>query len=79
MHTAATATALPAEAEATLTVNKAAAQVTFPAASPVTYGTLLADVPLTGGSTEGSFAWKDGTVMPGVSNAGYTLVFTPPK
>lgn len=79
INTAATATALPAEAEATLTVNKAAAQVTFPAASPVTYGTLLADVPLTGGSTEGSFAWKDGTVMPGVSNAGYTLVFTPPS
>ena len=62
----------------TFTINKATPSITFPTASTITYGALLSTSTLTGGSTEyGSFAWADGSVIPGVVNSGYTVNFTP--
>ncbi len=66
-------------AELKITIAKAAAPaLTFPDASNLTYGQKLSESTLTGGSTEyGSFAWKDGNVIPAVNNTGYEMVFTP--
>ena len=60
-------------------IAKAAAPVlTFPTAGNLTYGQKLSESTLTGGSTEyGSFAWKDGNIIPAVTNTGYEMVFTP--
>lgn len=63
-----------ATASASITAN--------PAASEITYGQTLADSTLTGGtgSVPGTFAWKDSTVAPAVSdsqNTEYDVVFTP--
>ena len=60
-------------------IAKAAAPVlTFPTAGNLTYGQKLSESTLTGGSTEyGSFAWKDGNIIPAVTNTGYEVVFTP--
>jgi len=60
-------------------IAKAAAPVlTFPTADNLTYGQKLSESTLTGGSTEyGSFAWKDGNIIPAVTNTGYEMVFTP--
>ena len=65
--------------ELKITIAKAAAPViTFPTAGNLTYGQRLSESTLTGGSTEyGSFAWKDGNVIPAVNNTGYEMVFTP--
>lgn len=53
-----------------------------PVASELTYGQKLSDSTLTGGSAsvEGTFAWKDDSIKPAVSDSGvtlYTLIFTP--
>ena len=60
-------------------IAKAAAPVlTFPTAGNLTYGQKLSESTLTGGSTEyGSFTWKDGNIIPAVTNTGYEMVFTP--
>ena len=63
-----------AKAEATITEN--------PIASEITYGQTLADSNLTDGtaSVAGSFEWKDSTVAPSVSDSQtteYDVVFTP--
>lgn len=51
--------------------------ITYPAAGGITYGQELSDCTLAGGSTEyGTFAWKDGSIVPAVNNIGYTVVFT---
>ena len=55
---------------------------TAPTVGEITYGQTLADSTLTGGgaSVAGSFAWKDSTVAPAVSDSQtteYDVVFTP--
>ena len=55
---------------------------TAPTAGEITYGQTLADSALTGGtaSVAGTFAWKDSTVAPAVSDSQkteYDVVFTP--
>ncbi len=66
-------------AELKITITKAVAPaLTFPDASNLTYGQKLSESVLTGGSTGyGSFAWKDGNIIPTVNNTGYEVVFTP--
>ena len=67
-------------AELKITIAKGDAPViNFPTASNLTYGQKLSQSVLTGGSTGyGSFAWKDGNVVPTVNNStGYEVVFTP--
>lgn len=78
VETAANGVYLPAEATAILTVKKGTApQITFPTAETVTYGAALSDSALSGGSTNGTFAWKNGAEIPTVSNDGYAVIFTP--
>lgn len=62
---------------AALTINRAAGSVAFPTASGITYGATLSTSALTGGSTNGSFTWENGTVKPAVNNSGFSVVFTP--
>ena len=68
-------------AELKITIAKAAAPaITFPTAGNLTYGQKLSESNLTGGSTGyGTFAWKDGNIIPMVNNTGYEVVFTPSK
>ena len=63
----------------TFTIAKASApNITYPAASGITYGQKLSASALTGGSTEyGSFAWTNGNTVPTVTNSGYEVTFTP--
>ena len=78
IQTEATGSHLAGEATAVLTVGKAAAsQITFPTASPVTYGATLESAALTGGSENGSFEWVNGNTIPTVTNDGYAIVFVP--
>ena len=51
----------------------------FPTAGNITYGNRLSTSILTGGGTAyGSFAWTDGTQVPGVGSGGtYSVTFTP--
>ncbi len=78
IETAANGVYLPGTATAVLTVKKGAApQITFPTAAEVTYGTALSGSALTGGNTNGTFAWKNAAEIPAVSNSGYAVVFTP--
>ena len=64
-------------------IAKAATTVTTaPTAGEITYGKTLADSSLTGGtaSAAGTFAWKDTTIVPAVSDSQkteYDVVFTP--
>lgn len=52
--------------------------IAFPTASELTYGQVLSESTLTGGSTEyGTFAWKDGSTIPTIDNTGYDVVFKP--
>jgi subtilisin family serine protease len=52
--------------------------ITWPTAAPITYGQPLSSSVLSGGSTtHGTFAWKDPSVIPTVSNSGYPVTFTP--
>jgi len=70
-------------ASGTLIISKATPTIiTNPTASPITEGQSLADSTLSGGvaSVPGSFAWKDGTIVPALPDSGTTLykvVFTP--
>ena len=66
-------------AELKITIAKATAPtLIFPNAGNLTYGQKLSESVLTGGSTGyGSFAWKDGNIIPTVNNTGYEVVFTP--
>ena len=67
----------------TLMVNKATPVITTdPTASAITYGQMLSDSDLTGGSAsvEGTFSWTSGTTEPSVSDSGvttYSVTFTP--
>ncbi len=73
----------PASASYTLTVAEGTSTViTVPTASGITVGDSLAKSTLTGGkaSVEGTFAWKDSTITPALSDSEkteYTVVFTP--
>ena len=61
-----------------LTVNPATPnEPTWPTAASITYGQPLGDSKLTGGSETGTWAWKDGSIIPTVANSGYDVVFTP--
>lgn len=66
---------------ATITVNVARGQapnITYPAASGLTYGQTLADSSLTGGSSHlGSFAWEDSTVVPDAGSTQQRVKFIP--
>ena len=66
-------------AELDITIDKAfAPAITFPTAGDLTYGQKLSESMLTGGSTGyGTFAWKDGNIIPTVTNTGYEVVFNP--
>ncbi len=70
---------LPGEATAILTVDKGTPpEITFPTASEITYGEILKDSKLTGGSTNGTFSWLFPNNTPTVSNTvGYTAKFKP--
>ncbi len=43
----------------------------------IPYGTKLNDIPLTGGSGNGTFAWKNPEITVEMNNSGYLVVFTP--
>ncbi|MDR0487574.1 MAG: InlB B-repeat-containing protein, partial [Treponema sp.] len=62
-----------------ITVYKADPVVTWPTASPITYGARLSTSNLSGGSgtPSGTFAWTNGTTIPSVTNSGYEVTFTP--
>ncbi len=51
--------------------------ITLPQYSDLVYGQTLSESLLTGGSSDGTFAWKDGAIVPTVEAASYTLIFTP--
>ncbi|MCL2067109.1 MAG: SUMF1/EgtB/PvdO family nonheme iron enzyme [Treponema sp.] len=53
---------------------------TWPTAqNTINYGAALSTVTLTGGEAlvEGRFAWTDGTIIPAVTNSGFSITFTP--
>ena len=67
-------------ANGNITVNVAKATpaaIVWATASTITYGAELSTSTLTGGSTNGTFAWTDGTIVPTVTNFGYSVTFTP--
>lgn len=70
---------LPENATKEFVIHKAPApQIVFPTAKELTYGQKLNKSDLLGGSTQyGTFAWKDGDIVPIVENAGYPVLFTP--
>ena len=65
----------------TVSIGKANPVTHWPTASAIIYGQSLGASQLTGGSgVPGSFAWKDSSIAPKVSDSGttnYTVVFTP--
>ncbi|GHT67330.1 hypothetical protein FACS189452_04840 [Bacteroidia bacterium] len=66
--------------DGTLTIGKAAPPIiTFPTtATTITYGEALSASTLSGGSTQyGTFNWTNGTIVPTVTNSGYSVTFTP--
>ncbi|MDR1779018.1 MAG: YDG domain-containing protein, partial [Clostridiales Family XIII bacterium] len=71
----------PEDVSIPLTVSKAVGSVTWPTATPITYGVKLSEVTLSGGagSGGGQFSWQADadSVYPGVTNTGYVLTFTP--
>ena len=72
----------PTTAVVTLALGKATPEITEkPTAAAITYGQTLAESQLSGGTgnVAGTFAWKDGTVRPSVSDGDatpYEVVFT---
>lgn len=72
----------PTTAVVTLALGKATPKITEkPTAAAITYGQTLAESQLSGGTgnVAGTFAWKDGTVRPSVSDGDatpYEVVFT---
>ncbi len=73
----------PTTAVVTLSLGKATPEITEkPTAAAITYGQTLAESQLSGGegNVAGTFAWKDGSVRPTVSDGDttpYEVVFTP--
>ena len=65
------------ESTVDISVSKAVPTVTFPTAETITYGAKLSASDLTGGSGDGSFAWKNLDIIPPVINSGYSVIFTP--
>ncbi|MCL2655741.1 MAG: hypothetical protein FWD65_08675, partial [Coriobacteriia bacterium] len=68
------------QASTTFQIDKAQADsIIWPTPSAVTYdpAQTLADIPLTGGSGDGTFSWADPTIKPTVGNSGYAVKFTP--
>ncbi|MCL2806287.1 MAG: YDG domain-containing protein, partial [Treponema sp.] len=73
-------TTLKVERTVDIEVNPAIPTVTFPTASPITYGAHLSESTLIGGSGSGGggFVWVNGpTTTPIVANSGYSVEFTP--
>ena len=68
---------LPVSTNVTMTVNKAVPTVVYPTAARLTYGQLLSDSALTGGSGVGTFTWENPDTLPTVINTGYNVEFTP--
>ena len=62
---------------AAITVGKATPTAVFPTAASITYGQPLSSSVLTGGSGDGTFAWKSPDAVPPVINSGFAVVFTP--
>ena len=61
-----------------VTVNKANRTVTFPTAAAITYGQALGSATLTGGSTEGAFAFSAPASVPSAGvTQNFEVVFTP--
>jgi hypothetical protein len=60
-----------------VSVGKADPTVTWPTAAAVTYGAALSTSALSGGVGAGTFAWKDGSIIPTVTNGGHEVTFTP--
>jgi len=59
-------------------VNKATPTVTiWPTATTIIYGAALSSSGLSGGNGAGTFAWTIGTIIPTVTNSGYSVTFTP--
>ena len=59
-----------------VTVNKAAPTVTWPVASAITYGQALSASRLSGGSSNGAFAWTNSSIVPasmGANSEGVTF------
>ena len=52
-------------------------KIVWPTAGSVSYGSPLSSSVLTGGSTNGTFAWANGSVVPVPGNSGYKMIFTP--
>ena len=64
--------------EIDIIVNKADMKITYPTASAITKGQSLANVVLTGGSTNfGRFEWEDSTQVPNKTGESYVLRFIP--
>ncbi|MDY3767053.1 MAG: YDG domain-containing protein [Lachnospiraceae bacterium] len=65
----------------TYTISKMQAPgILWPTAEGITYGQSLADSALSSEDAAGSFAWKDSSILPSVSDSGktsYTVVYTP--
>lgn len=62
----------------TLTITKAAApDIAWPTASSLVYGQPLSASTLTSNDSNGTFAWKDGSIVPTVTNNGYVVIYTP--
>lgn len=65
-------------ATAELTVRKAEPPpVLWPTAAPIGYGQALLEATLESTDENGTFAWKNGSTLPSVTNSGYTVVYTP--
>jgi len=58
-------------------VNQITPGISWPTASPITYGAALSTSMLSGGAGDGTFAWTNGTAIPTVTNGGYEVTFTP--
>ena len=60
------------------TITKAAAPaIVWPTASSLIYGQTLSASTLTSTDSNGTFAWKNGSTVPTVTNNGYVVVYTP--
>jgi hypothetical protein len=62
---------------ASVTVTKATPIVTWPTASPITYGAALSTSTFIGGSGAGTFTWTSPTLIPGAGTPSESVTFTP--
>jgi Big-like domain-containing protein/MBG domain-containing protein len=61
-----------------VTVNKATPTVSsWPTASTITYGSALSASTLTGGASNGTFAWANSATIPGAGTPSENVIFTP--